>query len=195
MATPGSGGSEITAAVQAFSDEVFEAMQRLLRAQHQLSQEILGAALQGQGDREGSGGNKASARAEGGDVDAVEDDQDNPADQDEVDLSGEDAAGEDLDDEELDEQDELDDENLGQDENSGEDEDLAEDDDLAEDELGDQDGGEAASDELGGEEGSADLNDEQSVEDEREEDEGAEEEAVPVAASSAPGRSGRGRRR
>ena len=59
MATPGSGGSDFTAAVQAFSNEVFEAMQRLLRAQHQLTQEILGAASQGPGDREGSGGSES----------------------------------------------------------------------------------------------------------------------------------------
>jgi hypothetical protein len=61
---------------------------------------------------------------------------------------------------------------------------------VAEDELGDQDEGEAASEELDGEEGSFDLGDEQPAEDEED-----EEEAVPVAVSAAPARSGQGRRR
>ena len=45
MSAPQSGGGDLNAAFQAFSNEVFEATQRLLGAQHQLTQEIVGAAV------------------------------------------------------------------------------------------------------------------------------------------------------
>jgi hypothetical protein len=173
MSAPQSGGGDLNAAFQAFSNEVFEATQRLLRAQHQLTQEIVGAAAQ-----TGAGG--SARQAGGGDSDTSTDEQ-AVADQAEPDLSEENAADEDVNDEESGEEDLGDEDELGDENPDGEE-------DLGEDELSDEDEGEAASDEL--DEGdSSDVNDEYPADDERDEDEG-----VPAVVSSARGRSGRGRR-
>ncbi len=185
MSAPQTGGSDLHNAVLAYSNEVFEATQRLLRAQHQLSQAILGGASMAaksateerpggadhrtRDDEEGSAEDGAQGDAEAASVDVTGGGDDFV---DDVSASGDDEsiAG-------------FVDEDAG-DEDAG-DEDAGHE-DAADEDLSDEDAGgdEVAEDDLGDEDEF--LDDEESAVD--------EEEAVPEAAQ-AGGPSGRGRRR
>ena len=180
MSAPQTGGSDLHNAVLAYSNEVFEATQRLLRAQHQLSQAILGgasmAAESPTEERPGGADHRTGDDEEGSAEDGAQGDAEAAS----VDVTG---GGDDF----------VDDVSASGDDESGAgfvDEDAGDEDagheDAADEDLSDEDAGgdEVAEDDLGDEDEFAD--DEESAVD--------EEEAVPEAAQ-AGGSSGRGRRR